>query len=131
MDRGLLYLYSMRYFLVLYTCICWIVPLLSAFAMASSHGEVSTVILVVQVVSVLAIPVNHYFLSVVYVAGAESRRDVTRAVIMLCVVTALLSFWAFRLWPRNDSWAYWTLPVGLLLSIFLLFRTITIKHDPD
>jgi hypothetical protein len=121
----------MRYFLVLYTCICWIVPLLSAFAMASSYGEVSTVILVVQVVSVVAIPVNHYFLSVVYVAGAESRRDVMRVVVMLCAVMAILAFWAFRLWPRNDNWAYWTLPVGLLLSIVLLVRTITMKYDVE
>jgi riboflavin transporter FmnP len=121
----------MRYFLVLYTCICWIVPLVSAYAMASSYGEVSPVILAVQVVSVVAIPVNYYFLSVVYVAGAESRRDVTRAVVMLCVVTAVLAFWAFRLWPRNDYWMYWMLPAGLLLTIFLLVRTLTIKNEPD
>ena len=121
----------MRYFLVIYTCICWLVPMLSAFAMASSYGEVGTVILVVQIVSVVAIPVNHYFLSVVYVAGAESRRDVTLAVLMLCVVTAILAFWAFRLWPRNDYWAYWTLPVGSLLTVFLLYRTLTMKHDLD
>ena len=121
----------MRYFLVLYTCICWGVPLMSAFALASSHGGVDTGTLLVHIVSVLAIPVNHYFLSVAYVAGAESRRDVMRAVVMLCVVMAILAFWAFRLWPRNDYWAYWMLPVGLLLTIYLLFRTLTIKHDPD
>lgn len=121
----------MRYFLLVYTCICWLVPMLSAFTLASSYAGVSPAILAVQVVSVVVIPVNHYFLNVVYVSGEKGKGEVVRAAVMLCVVTALLAFWTFRLWQGNGYWAYWTLPVGLLLTIVLLSRTLTLKHDPQ